>query len=82
MRKQLIAIFDGVRDPRKIDKCTYELGDLLAIAFLTYLTDKKDYADMELFAKHKARDFGLLPYTEQSPSRDTFERLFGILKTD
>ena len=82
MRKQLIAIFYFFRDPRKIDKCTYELGDLLAIAFLTYLTDKKDYADMELFAKHKARDFGLLPYTEQSPSRDTFERLFGILKTD
>lgn len=23
-----------------------------------------------------------MPYTEQSPSRDTFERLFGILKTD
>lgn len=82
MRNKLITIFDGVKDPRKIDKCTYELGDLLAIAFLTYLTDKKDYADMELFAKHKARDFGLLPYTDKSPSRDTFERLFGILKTE
>lgn len=78
----MITIFDGVKDPRKIDKCTYELCDLLAIAFLTYLSDKRDYADMELFAKHKAREFGLLPYTEQSPSRDTFERLFGILKTD
>lgn len=78
----MIRIFDGVRDPRKIDRCTYELGDLMAIAFLTYLTDKKDYADMELFAKHKAREFGLLPYTDKNPSRDTFERLFGVLKTD
>ncbi|MCM1490054.1 MAG: ISAs1 family transposase [Muribaculum sp.] len=82
MRNQLIAIFDRVKDPRKIDKCTYELGDLMAIALLTYLTGKKDYADMELFGKHCAREYGLLPYTDQNPSRDTFERLFGILKTD
>lgn len=38
MRNMLIKIFDGVKDPRKIDQCTYELGDLLAVAFLTYLT--------------------------------------------
>ncbi|MCM1067215.1 MAG: ISAs1 family transposase [Muribaculaceae bacterium] len=82
MRNQLIAIFDGVKDPRKIDKCTYELGDLMAIALLTYLTGKKDYADMALFAEHSARKFGLLPYTDKSPSSDTFERLFGIVKTD
>lgn len=82
MRNQLITIFDGIKDPRKIDRCVYELGDLMAIALLTYLAGKKDYADMEFFAKHSARKFGLLPYTEQSPSRDTFERLFGILKTD
>lgn len=82
MRNQLIAIFDVVKDPRKIDRCTYELGDLMAIALLTYLTGKKDYADMALFAEHSARKFGLLPYTDKSPSSDTFERLFGILKTD
>lgn len=78
----LIKIFDGVKDPRKIDRCTYELGDLLAVAFLTYLSKREDYADMELFARHKARDFGLFPYTDQNPSRDTFERLFAVLKTD
>lgn len=78
----LITIFDGVRDPRKIDQCTYELGDLLAVAFLTYLSKREDYADMELFAQHQARDFGLFPYTDQNPSRDTFERLFAVLKTD
>ena len=82
MRNELISIFDGIKDPRKIDRCTYELGDLMAIALLTYLTGKKDYADMELFAIHSARDYGLLPYTDKNPSRDTFERLFGILKTD
>lgn len=82
MRDLLITIFDGVKDPRKIDQCTYELGDLLAIAFLTYLCGGEDYADMELFARHRAREFGLLPYITKSPSRDTFERLFAILKTE
>ncbi|WP_279150967.1 MULTISPECIES: ISAs1 family transposase [Muribaculaceae] len=78
----LITIFDGVKDPRKIDQCTYELGDLLAVAFLTYLSKREDYADMALFARHQARDFGLFPYTDKSPSCDTFERLFAVLKTE
>lgn len=78
----LITIFDGVRDPRKTDRCTYELGDLLAVAFLTYLSKREDYADMALFARHHAREFGLFPYTDKSPSSDTFERLFAVLKTE
>ena len=28
------------------------------------------------------REFGLLPYTDRNPSRDTFERLFAALGTD
>lgn len=71
MRNELISIFDGIKDPRKIDRCTYERGDLMAIALLTYLTGKKDYGDMELFAIHSARYYGLLPYTDKNPSRDT-----------
>lgn len=82
MRNTLVRIFDGIRDPRKIDRCTYELGDLLAVAFLTYLSGHEDYADMELFARHRSEDFGLFPYTQKRPSRDTFESIFGALKTD
>lgn len=78
----LIQIFDGVKDSRKIDQCTYEPGDLLAVAFLTYQTKREEYADMALFARHQARDFGLSPYTDKSPSSDTFERLFAVLKTE
>lgn len=78
----LVTIFDGVKDPRKIDQCTYELGDLLAVAFLTYLSKREDYADMALFARHQARDFGLFPDTDKNPSSDTFERLFAVLKTE
>lgn len=78
----LVTIFDGVRDPRKIDKCTYELGDLMATALLTYLCGGEDYSDMALFAKHRSGEFGLFPYTEERPSQDTFERLFAIVKTD
>lgn len=55
---------------------------MLAIAFLTYLCGGEDYPDMALFAKHRAREFGLLPYTTQIPSQDTFERLFSILTTE
>ena len=78
----LITIFDGVKDPRKIDQCTYELGDLMAIALLTYLCGGEDYPDMAMFAEHRSREFGLLPYTDRNPSRDTFERLFAALSTD
>ena len=78
----LIKIFDGVKDPRKIDQCTYEPDDLLAVAFLTYLTKREEYADMALYARHQARDFGLFPYRDKSPSSDTFERLFAVLKTE
>ena len=37
---------------------------------------------MALFARHQARDFNLFPYTDKSPSSDTFERLFAVLKTE
>lgn len=78
----LIKIFDGVKDPRKINQCTYELGDLLAVAFMTYLTKREEYVHMALFSRHQARDFGLFSYTDKSPSSDTFERLFSVLKTE
>lgn len=77
-----MSIFDGIKDPRKIDRCVYELGDLLAVAFLTYLSGLEDYSDMALFAGSRAREFGLFPYTDRNPSADTFERLFATLKTD
>ena len=82
MRNTLISIFDGIKDPRKIDRCVYELGDLLAVAFLSYLSGLEDYADMALFSVSRAREFGLFPYTDRNPSADTFERLFATLSTD
>lgn len=78
----LITIFDGIKDPRKIDQCTYEFGDLMAVALLSYLCGGEDYSDMAIFARLRSREFGLFPYTERNPSADTFERLFSILKTD
>lgn len=78
----LVTIFDGIRDPRKIDRVTYELGDLLAVAFLTYLSGGKDYQDMELFARYRSDEFGLFPYTEKRPSHDVFEDIFAVLKTE
>lgn len=54
----------------------------MAIALLTYLTRKKDYADVSLFAEYSARKFGLLTYTDKSPSGGTSGRLSGIVRTD
>lgn len=54
----------------------------MAVALLTYLCGGEDYQDMAMFAKLRARDFGLFPYTDRSPSADAFERLFSIMKTD
>lgn len=77
----LVTIFRNVPDPRKIDRSTYELGDLLAIAPLTFFCGREDYVDMELFANHRARGFVRLPYTERDLSRDTIERLFRMIDT-
>ncbi len=72
----------GDKESSKDNVCTYEPGDLLAIALLTYLTGRKDYTDMALFAKHQSWDFGLPNYTEQHPSCDTFERVLGAIGRD
>lgn len=61
MRNMLIKIFDGVKDPRKINRCNYEFGDVLSVALLTNLTKREEYANMALFARHQARHFGLFP---------------------
>lgn len=78
----LVEIFDGIRDPRKIDRVTYELGDLLAVALLTYLCGGVDYQDMHIFAKYRADEFGLFPDTPKRPSADVFEDIFAFIKTD
>lgn len=68
----LNEIFMTVPDHRVTGRCTYTLADLLTIALLTYICGGEDYVDMSSFARIRARDFGLLTYTDQSPSPDTF----------
>lgn len=76
----LNEIFMTVPDHRVSGRCTYALTDLLTIALLTYVCGGEDYVDMSHFARIRARDFGLLTYTAQSPSPDTFERLMGAVE--
>ncbi len=76
----LSFIFDSIPDHRVTGRCTYKLADLLTIALLTYLSHGEDYVDMSLFAHKRARDFGLLADCgNNSPSSDTFERLFSAV---
>lgn len=78
----LNEIFMTIADHRVTGRCTYILSDLLTIALLTYVCDGEDYVDMSEFAHIRARDFGLLSYTDQSPSPDTFERLMSAVNPD
>jgi len=78
----LNKIFMTIADHRVTGRCTYILSDLLTIALLTYVCDGEDYVDMSEFAHIRARDFGLLSYTDQSPSPDTFERLMSAVNPD
>lgn len=75
----LNEIFMTVPDHRVTGRCTYTLSDLLTIALLTYVCNGEDYVDMSEFALIRARDFGLLSYTDKSPSPDTFERLMSAV---
>lgn len=76
----LNEIFMTVPDHRVTGRCTYALTDLLTIALLTYVCGGEDYVDMSSFARIRARDFGLLTYTDKSPSPDTFERLMSAVE--
>lgn len=78
----LNEIFMTVPDHRVTGRCTYLLPDLLTIALLTYVCGGEDYVDMSEFAHIRARDFGLLSYTDKSPSPDTFERLMSAVNPD
>lgn len=75
----LNEIFMTIPDHRVTGRCTYLLSDLLTIALLTYICDGEDYVDMSECAHIRARDFGLLAYTDKSPSPDTFERLMSAV---
>ena len=78
----LNEIFMTVPDHRVTGRCTYLLSDLLTIALLTYVYGGEDYADMSEFAHVRARDLGMLSYTDKSPSPDTFERLMSAVNPD
>lgn len=78
----LNEIFMSVPDHRVTGRCSYLLPDLLTIALLTYVCGGEDYVDMSEFAHIRARDFGLLSYTDKSPSPDTFERLMSAVDPD
>lgn len=78
----LDEIFMTVPDHRVTGRCTYLLPDLLTIALLTYVCGGEDYVDMSEFAHIRARDFGMLSYTDKSPSPDTFERLMSAVNPD
>lgn len=78
----LSSIFTPVTDPRVQGRTLYKLSDLLTCALLTLLSNGVDFADMEEFAKHRAKSFGLFEDCESTPSHDTFRRMLGLVEPD
>ena len=74
--------FVNLRDPRCVTRTTYRLLDLVFIALCATIAGAQDWHQIETFAR-KRRDwlsrFCRLPADGQTPSHDTFERLFRSL---
>lgn len=73
----IYRLFDSIPDHRVTGRCIYPLGDLLVIALLSMLCGGEGYTEMSAFASARAKGLGLLKDCGgNSPSPDTFERLF------
>jgi hypothetical protein len=73
----------GIVDPRIEGRYQHLLSDILLTALCTYFTGGVDYQDMHLFAKDRGKQLqGLLELPKGSPSADTFEKVFKLIKAD
>ena len=78
----LITILTELRIREKIDQCTYEPGDLMAIALQTYLCGGEDYPDMAMFAEHPVENSGCYLYRLESVMGHILEAVYAALGTD
>ncbi len=78
--KKLLRIMGKVPDFRKQHMITYELKDVLLLAFLAMLGGAEGYTEMEDFWKEQKRLYKRLMKHKPVPSHDTFRRVIGGLE--
>ena len=78
--KKLLRIMGKVPDFRKQHMITYELKDILLLAFLAMLGGAEGYTEMEDFWKEQKRLYKRLMKRKPVPSHDTFRRIIGALE--
>ncbi len=81
--KEVLAILDGIADPRLNRKKLHPLTTILGIAFCCLLSDGEDFIDMEEYGKNKREMLKeLFDIRNGIPSHDTFRRVFSIIGVD
>ncbi len=78
--KKLLRIMGKVPDFRKQHMITYELKDVLLLAFLAMLGGAEGYTEMEDFWKEQKRLYKRLMKRKPLASHDTFRRVIGGLE--
>jgi len=72
-----------LHDSRVRGRCVLLLIDILAIGLLAVPCGAKDWPDIELFGKQRAKWLrGFLRLPNGIPSHDTFRRVFGLLERE
>lgn len=78
-----IHIFDDVLDFRQKNKISYKLGDILLMAMIVIIREKTQsfsYIADYISVNHKLFEkYGLLEVNGNTPSHDTFRRVFSLL---
>jgi predicted transposase YbfD/YdcC len=76
----LVECFEGLQDPRMVNKCRHQLLDIVVIAVCATIANADSWDDMALYGESKQawlKQWLALP--NGIPSADTFERVFAHL---
>jgi len=79
----LQRFFEDMDDPRVVERCTYQLTEVVIIAICAVLCGAETWTEVEEFGASKREWLGKFLKLEQGiPSHDTFRRVFGILPAE
>lgn len=79
----LVECFEGLPDPRMVNKCRHPLLDILVIAVCATIANADSWDDIALFGESKRAWLGQwLELPNGIPSADTFERVFAHLDAE
>src|SRR5215475_13985417 len=79
----LVECFEGLQDPRMVNKCRHPLLDILVIAVCATIANADSWDEIALFGESKRTWLGQwLELPNGIPSADTFERVFAHLDAE